>query len=422
MVGNPNIDFYMLMPVQPVLTPSLQYAYPDGLHPFEPTNHLTFTIGPANGASIASSGIHLVLNGVDVTSGVTFSASGSSWIGNYPIKSNAVYSAVINATNTAALSSSIAINFDTFNPNNYQIEAVDYDFSTNNGTAWISGLFIDNPVPTCEISAPGTGTYETNSYFGFPTGFTPGADPNFLGAIAQQNLDIYFPNDGQTAASEYYRADGVGSQPASDYVRPQFVAEQTALSRPNIGPFNIGYFGGGYWLNYTRTYPTNTFNVWARLAGGAGAIAGSTLSQVTGAGTANQTASQLGSFYSANPNGGWQNWIWIPMLDANGNMAVVSLNGLSTLRLTSGGNVNAEFLMLVAAPLPLQLLATVTAGQLQLTIPTEMGYTYTIQHAGSLTPPIGWSTVGIPIPGDGTVHVVPVSMSGTQGYYQVIVQ
>ncbi len=150
-VGNPNIDFYMLVPAVPILTPSLRFAYPDGLHPFEPTNSLTFTIGPANGTNIAASGIHLVLNGVDVTSNPTFTLteSGSSWTGNYPIQSNAIYTAVINATNLAGLSSSFNISFDTFNVNNYQLEFADYDFSTNNGTDWISGLYIENPVPTC---------------------------------------------------------------------------------------------------------------------------------------------------------------------------------------------------------------------------------------------------------------------------------
>jgi len=50
-VGNPNIDFYMLIPAVPKLTPSLQSAYPDGLHPFEFATNFTFTVGPANGSN-----------------------------------------------------------------------------------------------------------------------------------------------------------------------------------------------------------------------------------------------------------------------------------------------------------------------------------------------------------------------------------
>jgi hypothetical protein len=419
-VGNPNIDFYMLMPSPPVLTPALQYAYPDGLHPFEPTNHLTFTVGPANGASIASSGIALVLNGVDVSSGLSLTPSGNSWIASYPIKSNAVYSAVINVTNTAALFSSFPISFDTFNVNSYQWEAVDYDFSTNDGTVWIGGLFIDNPVPTCDITASQTGTFATNSYFGYPTDLTQVNDPNGYGAVAQQGIDIYFP-DTQPITSDYYRADGVGTQPTADYLRPKFLAARQHFSDPNIGVLNIGYYNGGNWLNYTRHYPTNTFNVWGRLAGGGGAFSGTTLSLVTsGVGTANQTSNVLGTF--SDPNAvGWQAWHWIPLLDANGNMAVVSLGGKATLKVTSGNNLNTEFFMLVPAPLPVQLTASLVAGQIKISIPTETGYTYTVMFTGSLTSP-SWSQVGNPIPGDGTVQSVFESTTGLQGYYQVTAQ
>jgi len=425
-VGNPNLDFYMLVPVVPVYTPGLQYSYPDGVHPFEPTNSFTFTVGPNNGAPIASSGIDLVLNGVDVTSGVTLTHSGSSWIGSYPIKSNAVYSAVLSVTNTASptpLYSVFNISFDTFNPTNYQWEAVDYDFSENNGTVWVSGMFIDNPVPTCDTASTTVNNFAANSYYGFPTGFTPGVDPTGHGAVAQQNIDIYFPNDGQTAgANEIYRADGVGSQAASDYVRPQFLAERLAVPDPSIGPVNIGYYGNGYWLNYTRTWPANTYTVWGRLAGGAGPFSGTRLSLVTsGVGTATQTTTDLGTF--SDPNAvGWQAWHWIPLLDGNGNMVDVSLGGVETLRVTSGNNLNTEFFMLVPTPLPVQLAATVAAGQIQISVPTQSGYKFTVMYTSSLTPPIHWTQVGSAIPGDGTVHVVPITLTGTQGYYQVLAQ
>ena len=60
-VGNPNLGFYMLTPVTPILTPVLQNAFPTGAHPFEPTNKFSATIGlEANGAAINSSGIGLV--------------------------------------------------------------------------------------------------------------------------------------------------------------------------------------------------------------------------------------------------------------------------------------------------------------------------------------------------------------------------
>lgn len=422
-VNNPNIGFYILMPATPVLTPALQNIYPDGNHPFEIASNFTCTIGPANGASLVASSIHLILNGVDVTStsGFTLTQSGASWTINYPLASNAVYSAIVRVTNSASLSSQFTDNFDTFNVNNYQWEAVDYDFSTNNGDVWISGLFIDNPVPTCDITTPGSGEYAANSYFGFPTGFTPGVDPQGYGAIAQQQIDINFGNSGQTAANEYYRADGVGSQPATDYLRPKFAAAQSTFGDPNIGPINIGYYAGGYWMNYTRHWPTNTYNVWARLAGGNGAFSGTTLSLVTnGYGTSSQQTQVLGSF--GDPNAaGWQAWHWVPLHDTNGNMVTISLGGQQTLRVTSGGNVNAEFYMLVQAPPEFKVGVALAGGQVNLSIPTLSGYTYIVQYTSSLSP-AHWTQVGSSIIGDGAIHVVSETSGGTQGYYQVLAQ
>jgi hypothetical protein len=434
-VNNPNLGFYMLMPVTPKLTPSLQFSYPDGLHPFEPTNYFTFTVGPANGSNILSSGIDLVLNGTDVTSSSNFKLSqgaGGSWTANYPIQSNYPYAAVINVTNTAGSNSTFTVNFDTFNVNNYQWEAVDYDFSTNNDTSepppqgsefgpgWISGLFIDNPVPTADTTAATVpvGTEQSNSYFGYPSGFTASIDPFGAGAVAQQGVDIdWVPVSGQTML---YRDDSVGSQPATDYLRPKFAAAQASLGDPNIGPFNIGYYTTASWLNYTRHYPTNNYYVWGRLAGGAGPFSGTTLSLVTGGvGTGNQTNQVLGSF--ADPNAaGWQAWHWIPLLDTNGNMVSVSLGGLATLKLTSGNNVNAEFLMLVPAPPLFKVTPSLVAGQLNLSFPTETGHTYTVVYSGTLTSPPSWTPVGSAITGNGAVTNVTETLTGSQGYYTVI--
>jgi hypothetical protein len=408
-VGNPNIDFYMMVPAVPILTPKLQFAYPDGLHIFEPTNNFTFTVGPANGSNIVSSGIDVVLNGVDITSSpnLTLTASGSSWTGNYPIASNAVYAAVINVTNTAGLSSSFTINFDTFDVNNYQWEPCDYDFSTNGITG---GLFIDNPVPSCDITTPQTGEFATNSYFGYPGDLVPAA-------LALQGVDIGW-GDSQPEANNYYRNDGVGTEPSGDYVRPQFIAAQKFFNDPNIGPFQIGYFDGGNWLNYTRHYPTNTYNVWARLAGGAGPFSGTLLSMVvSNYGTANQVSNVLGSF--SDPNAaGWEAYHWIPLLDSTGKKAVVSLGGLATLTLTSGNNLNAGFFMLVPAPPTSQITPTLVGGNLNLSFPTAVGHNYTVVFKSALTSP-SWTQVGSVIPGTGGLTNVNVTLSGSQGFYTV---
>jgi hypothetical protein len=263
-VGEANIDFFMLVPAVPVLTPILENSYPDGLHPFEATNSFTFTVGAANGAGIPESGVSLIVDGQNVTSGLTLTGATNSWTGSFPITSNTIYTATISVSNSAGLISSFALNFDTFDVNSFQWEANDYDYSTNNGTAWISGLFIDNPVPTCDINATATGHEATNSYFGYPGGVLPDLENASNGAAAQSGID-FFDQGPQPIASgtDDYRRDGDGSQVTGDYLRPKFIAAQKQFNDPNIGPYQIGYTTSGDWQNYTRHYPSGKFTLYA---------------------------------------------------------------------------------------------------------------------------------------------------------------
>jgi hypothetical protein len=437
-VGNPNLAFYLFVPVAPVLTPTLLHVYPDGTTPYQQTNSFTFTVSPAQGASIAANGIHLILNGVDVSSGASFSQAGGVWTISLPLASNFVYTGTITVTNTSGLGTSFSLNFDTFNQNNYQWEAVDYDFSTNNGTGdggtagggWSGGLFIDNPVPTGSTNLiPNNGTTAANSYWYWPTAWTIANDG--YGAIAQQGVDINWPtntNQGQSQANAAYRfPDLVGSQIASDFVRAKFLAAQASLSDPAICQYNIGYFYASNWLNYTRTFPANTYNIWGRLAGGGGAFTNVTLSLVTsGVGTSNQTTQVLGSFSDANP-AGWQAYHTIPLLDTNGNMVTVPLGGKATLRLTSSptatpasGALNPLYFMLTpaTAPATFRISAAVAGNQINISIPTQLGHTYTLLHADTLSG-ANWTQVGNTITGTGTVVVVPQS-TASLGFYRAI--
>ena len=140
-------------------------------------------------------------------------------------------------------------------------------------------------------------------------------------------------------------------------------------------------WASGFWENYTRTFPTNSYNVYSRMAGGAGPFSGTTLSLVTaGKGTTNQTTQVLGSFADANA-AGWATWHWVPMRDTNGNLATISLGGVQTVRLTSGNNANAHFIMLVpaAVSLSVNLSVSITGSSVSLKFPTVTGHNYTVQ-------------------------------------------
>ncbi len=469
----PNVGFYMLVPVAPIYTPVLLNVNPTG--PYDSTGQFTFTVGPEQGTPISTNGIGLVLNGVPVTSGLNFTAIGNGeWTVNYSIQSNEQYSVVINVTNMTGQTVTYSNSFDTFNINNFHWMAVDYDFSTNNGTStggsagngWTGGLFINNPVPTGDTNAPDDQGWQliTNSYLAYPTAFVPGADTLAgLGAVAQQSIDVYWLTNatqdiGGLTSNSIYRAasdvipgdqinsgDGVGTQIATDPLTsnmlPEFIFARTNIfsgpfgtaSGPDgaICEFNVGYFYTNDWLNYTRIYPTGTFNIWGRLAAGAGAFSGCTLSLVTsGVGTSNQTTQVLGTFSDPNP-AGWQIYHWIQLEDTNGNPVYVQLNGQETLKLTaptnatpSGGSLNPLLFMLApaASPItPFNLSAALVGGNIRISIPTQIGHNYTLWYSSSLSS-TSWSQVGSAIPGDGTVHIVSQSAAGQQGYYKVIGQ
>jgi hypothetical protein len=232
----------------------------------------------------------------------------------------------------------------------------------------------------------------------------------------------------------------VGTQVAGDsFLLPEFLAAQTNIlygtdgssggPDTNICEFNVSYFYSGDWLNYTRNYPAGTFNVWGRLAGGAGAFTNCTLSLVTaGVGTSNQTTQVLGAFSDPAP-AGWQTYHLIELLDANNNPVSVQLSGRETLRLTapnnatpSGNGVNSLFFMLVptASLQPFSISASLSGTNIRISIPTQSGHNYTLWHAATLTS--AWTQVGSTITGNGSVQTIPEPASSAQGYYRVTAQ
>jgi hypothetical protein len=402
--GQANQDFIMLVPAQPVLSPVLLTVTPNT--PFGLTNNLSFAVGAAQGGPIPQNGISLILNGQNVTSGVNLVGSTNSWVGTFALDSNMIYTATLSVSNSAGLISTFPLSFDTFSPNNYVWEAVDYDFSTNTGTSlpaiqgmetnagWVSGLYIDNPTPTADVTGNLTGHLTNNSYFDYPEGILPTKENGTNGAVAQQGVDVYF----QTITGEQigYRNDLMGSQPATDYVRPKFLAAQSNLNDVNIGQYNIGWTTSGDWENYTRHYPSGKFNIYARIAGNA-AWSGSQMALVTnGFGTDNQQYTVLGSF--ADPNAaGWQSFHWIPLVDSSGTPVGVELGGLQTLKFMCGGGVNELFYMLVpyAAPVNPELVTAFPDGK----EPFQITNVYSFEVTSQAGPVIDNSGIGVSLNG-----------------------
>src|SRR5439155_6689391 len=116
-----------------------------------------------------------------------------------------------------------------------------------------------------------------------------------------------------------------------------------------LSDYNVAWFDSGEWINFTRVFPSGTYNVFARAANGQAASAGSvSLGLVGGAGTPTQTITNLGS--AAVPvTGGWQTYDWMPFRDIAGNLVQFTGGSQATVRITSGGGNNSTYFMLIPA-------------------------------------------------------------------------
>jgi hypothetical protein len=418
--GGINANFFMLVPGSNT-PPAIVSIYPDGLQPFEATNKLTFGV-TSQLSMISQNNIQVWLNGVNVSSQLSFTGTPTSWSASVPIAQQAYYSLTITATDAAGNSNTRTETFDNFSQNDLMVEADEFDF---NGGQWI-----DNSIQTA------TAVSAANSYYFYPGGNTANsAEYGIDYTTTNVNGSTYlYRVDGNTPTTVSVVADAAGTEVTSDFLRAKFYNEGPGAQPPfeyvpnesvpatNVD-YDVGWWAPGTWLNYTRTFPTNNYYVYGRLAGSV-PYTGNTLGLVTlGQGTTSQTAQLLGSFSDPNANG-YQSWHWVP-LQNNGANVIVSLAGVETLKATqgSGGNVNAHFYIFVPAvsafpAFPVN--ASVSAGTISLKFQTQSGHTYTVLYSGSLNPP-NWQTLTT-VPGDGTVKTVPDTATGPQKFYRVEVQ
>jgi hypothetical protein len=335
----------------------------------------SFTVGAGSG-TIASSGISLTLNGANVTSGLNFSGTGPINVSYPNLVPNTLYTAVINTTNLAGAVTTRTVSFDTMSTANFYVKMIDFDFN--------GGLY----------DTAGNGLVP-NAYIGDQL---PG---DTTGAVT--NVD--YSHLSTSGGFPYRGPNGLAQEVTSDVPLPGYSAGSD---------YDVGNFNSGDWGNYTRNYPTGKYYVYARLAGYSGNVS---LARVTaGWGTVNQTLQPLGTCPTSAANQGWQTWNWC-LLQNNGIPVVVNLGGTNTLRVTSGGNVNANYFML----LPVQgisLSAANSGGNVSLSFPTTLGSSYRIWEQTALNVNGAWTllqTVG----GNGTVKTVTIPAGGSQGYIKV---
>ena len=344
-----------------------------------------FQFNASSGTTTIPTGdIQLILNGLDVSAWVTFSGSSSNWNVAFPcLQANCIYTAVINVTNAAGLGVSTTISnaFDTFSQSNLMVEAEDFDFG--------SDQFIDNPVPTAEPA--------TNSYYMEAVPAVVGVDLTTPGNIG-----------GETFA---YRNDSCGTQAASDVLRQKFITA-------GVSDYNVGWWYAGEWLNYTRTFPTNNYVIYGRLASANGAYVATNSLVTGGKGTASQTNRFLGTF--SGTDNGWQTWQWVPLLNAKGQMAMVPLGGVETLKVTAGSGLNANFYMFVPVPMPTTLAATWSNSSPVLSFSTQTNFNYMVVYKNHLSESL-WKLLAV-VSGNGSTRTFADLPGATTRFYAIVAQ
>ncbi|HWD92029.1 MAG TPA: hypothetical protein VG938_06740 [Verrucomicrobiae bacterium] len=400
--GGDNFVNFIFVPIGAPL-PIIANVVPNNINPPINTNiflnvpNITFTAISSN-STIAMKDVHIFANGTDLASKATFTGSSAGWNVSVPCPQNQLINLAITVLDAAGKSNSVSETFDTFSQTNLMIEAEDYDFN--------NGQFIDNPVPT------GPNFLATNSYFDIA-----GNDGN---DVAVFNVDYNGTADGNGETYYYRPTDtGIGQDFSSDFLRDKFITNSAS-------DYIIGFWNPGQWLNYSRTFPTNKYNVFGRLAGGAGPFSNTTMKLVTaGRGTTTQTTQLIGSFADADA-AGWSTWHWVPMRDTNGNIATVSLGGVQTLQITSAGGVNANYYMFVpaaAVSLSPTLSVSLSGSSVQLKFPTQSGSSYTVLYTDAL---VGgtWQPLSAAVPGDGSVKTVNDTISGSvaKRFYRLQIQ
>jgi hypothetical protein len=316
--GSCYFDEAALDQVAGPLPPVINNVFPLNMIFVDPSDGITFNVSSPSGFALSDSDIRLIVNGVEVSSNLAISGSPSNkTVAYYGLRSNLTYSASIMAIDAFGFTASADTTFETawvgIPPVVYLWEAEDFDFS--------NGMYYSNP-DLCNTSG------HPNCYYG--TVGTEGVDEHKLGSA---NSHLYRPDD----------AVSIGV--SGDALRKNLAAADRI-------DYRIDPFISGEWLNYTRDWSNGTYWVFARLATGEGLSGTLTLSLAN----PDATTTDLGTF-SVDNGRGWTSYDNIPLRDANGNFANITLNGKATLRITSGGNLLPNFFMLTPAQVDLPALS-----------------------------------------------------------------
>ncbi len=327
-------------PLAANVAPSIASVSPANSESFLPAStKVSFTA--ADDKALSDESVAVVLNGTKYTkaTGLTVTGSGNSRSASLGgLVANATYVAQLIVVDSEGLGATNNIAFDTFLASNLAIELEDYNYG--------GGVFIDNPSLVPEGSQ---------------------SPDSFSDTVGVQGTDF---NDTRTSANgsdtKYRTQDPVRMQHTLDTPRAKYVAAGGPDNVNGVYDYDIGDIGSGEWLNYTRTFPAGSYEVYLREAIVNIDKADSVLELVTGDRTQpDQTTRLLGSFLGVKTGFQYRNFA---LTDGTGaNKAILRLSGVTTLRLrhvtadTGDGGRYMSYLMFVPVADPGIQRATVTS-------------------------------------------------------------
>ena len=136
---------------------------------------------------------------------------------------------------------------------------------------------------------------------------------------------------------------------------------------------------------------------------------------VRGIGTSNQTTMRIGQFSAQ--GAGYTTWQWSPLTDAGlVAPAVVKLNGTNTLRLTTAGNANPNFIMLVPTS-GIRLNVGRSGGNTVISFNAQPDVIYRVFYRTNLT--AGTWTLLTSVVGNGGTKSVTDPATGAGRFYKV---
>lgn len=316
--GSCYFDSAVLDQVSGPVPPVISSVFPLNMIFVNPGDGLNFNVSSPSGYTINNNAIGVMLNGSNVSPNLVITGSSSNKTVTFNgLQSNSVYNASITVTDAFGLTASANSYFETtwvgVPPIVRTWEAEDFDFT--------NGMYYDVPTLCNTIGMP-------NCYFG--TVGVEGVDEHML----------------YTAGTHAYRPDdAVGTLISGDYARKDHWLA-------GVFDYRIDPFFGGMWLNYTRDWSNGVYWVIGRLSTDIGLNGSLTLSVVN----PDTSTTDLGTF-TINGGLGWSTFENVFLKDTNGNIANITLNGKQTLRVTSGGNLLANFFMLTPAQVDLPIIS-----------------------------------------------------------------